>query len=361
MLLLSKGRAKRQRRWLSAAAVVVSSLLLLTVGAVGAVLVLGDEGQAPVPSRPRDIVHDDPLTGVFRGTDPERVEAYEAWLGRPVDVVVDFPARDSWRDISRPDYLLEAWANGDATLSLAVAMLPDDDGSATIEAGGEGAYDEYFRTLAERLVMTGHEDAILRVGWEFNLDGSRWSTSNKDAWIAYWRRIVETMRSVEGQEFRFDWNPNNGDGNRYDAVEYYPGDDVVDFIGVDVYDVSGRSGTYPYPDDCDQRCRNDRQRAAWDRQIYGGDRGLNFWADFATQRGKQLSLPEWGLWSREDGTGGGENPFFIERMHEFINDPDNGVAYEAYFEYNAPNGEHRLMTDFERSGELFRWLWMRDK
>src|SRR4028119_2156324 len=37
------------------------------------------------------------------------VEAFEQWLGRPVDVVVDFSARANWYDISAPDYLLDAW------------------------------------------------------------------------------------------------------------------------------------------------------------------------------------------------------------------------------------------------------------
>ncbi len=70
-----------------------------------------------------------------------------------------------------------------------------------------------------------------------------------------------------------------------------------------------------------------------------------------------MSLPEWGLWERPDGHGGGDNPYFIERMHEFIADPANNVAYQAYFEYDVkPDGNHRL-RDLKNSGRVFRELF----
>ncbi len=43
------------------------------------------------------------------------------------------------------------------------------------------------------------------------------------------------MRSVPGASFRFDWTINAG----YRPIpfnDYYPGNDVVDIIGMDVYD-----------------------------------------------------------------------------------------------------------------------------
>jgi hypothetical protein len=164
------------------------------------------------------------------------------------------------------------------------------------------------------------------------------------------------MRSVPGTALEFDWNPNNG-RNRYDAVPYYPGDDVVDYVGVDAYDASWAWGTYPYPDDCDARCRSGRQRNAWHRSVLGGRRGLEFWSAFARHHGKPMSLPEWGLWSRPDGHGGGENDYYLRRMHAFVSDPRNGVAYQSYFEFDGPDGPHRLMTTFAASGNTFRTLF----
>lgn len=299
------------------------------------------------------------LVGVFRGTDRQQVEEFASWLGRPLEVVMDFSARDSWEQISRPTYMLEEWEDSGMRPVYGVAMLPVEDSSATMSRGAAGEYDGYFRTLAEELVAAGQADAALRIGWEFNLAGSRWSTPESQQFVDYWRNIVEVMRSVEGSRFSFDWNVNNGDGNAYDATTYYPGDDVVDVIGVDVYDQSGRPGTYPYPDPCDGACRLARQQAAWQEQVLGGERGLQFWSSFAAEHGKPLSLPEWGLWQRPDGTGGGENPFFIERMHDFIEDPSNNVLYHGYFENDGDDGQHTLRTAFPASGLTFRYLWTR--
>ncbi len=202
-------------------------------------------------------------------------------------------------------------------------MLPEatDD---TMERGAAGEYDQYFTQLATNLVEGGQEDAILRLGWEFNLEGSRWATDDPDVFIAYWRHVVTAMRAVPGQEFEFDWNPNNGK-NTYDAVDYYPGNDVVDYIGIDAYDNAWGLFTYPYPDDCDAGCRAGRQENAWNRAIYGGHRGLHFWSQYAARKGKPMSLPEWGLWDREDDHGGGDDPDYLRRMHEFIADPENRV------------------------------------
>ena len=357
------GTRPRHLRWpLIAAALAV----LLLVGIV-AVRALDDEGAGPdadadadadaggmtsEPASPPGTVETySPLTradwdgtavGVFRTTDPEAVEEYEEWLGRPVDYVIEYSSREDWRDISEPEYLFDAWEGTDRRLVLGIAMLPSEV-DASIQEGAAGEYDEYFRTLAEGLVDAGHEDAILRVGWEFNLDSWTWASPDAEAWVEYWRRIVLAMRGVEGADFRFDWNVNNGAGMRYDAVDYYPGDEYVDYVGVDAYDVSAIEGTYPLPEGCDDACARERRERAWDEQIYGGDRGLRFWSDFAEQHDKLLSIPEWGVWERFDGIGGGDNAFYITQMATFIADPENRVAYQAYFERNNDQGYHALM------------------
>ena len=291
--------------------------------------------------------------GVFRGTSLAEVKQYEQWLGRPVDYVIDFSTRDTWQQIAHPQLLIDEWRDTGYRVVHGLAMLPTADPSATLEAGARGEYDGYYRELAQRLVEGGQADAILRLGWEFNLVTSRWHAEDHQVFIDYWRRVVTTMRAVPGQRFEFDWNVNNGH-NAVDAMDFYPGDDVVDYVGVDVYDMSWANNTYPYPDGCDEACRADRQDTAW-RDIVDDARGLRFWAAFAGQHGKPLSLPEWGLWNRPDGHGGGENPNFIRRMHEFIETHD--VAYQAYFEYSAADGPHRLMVEFPESAPVFKELF----
>ena len=337
-------------------------VLVVIVGLVGAGLLvirqIDPAGRAALsgPDRPRAAVS--PANGVFRGTSLADVRAYQKWFGGTVDRIVDFSTRETWADVADPQYMLDEWKGSGLLPVYSVALLPDKVPSETIQRGAAGDYDQYYAQLAQHLIAAGQPNAILRLGWEFNLESSRWSTSDSTAFIAYWRRIVTAMRAVPGQHFQFDWNPNNGH-NKYDAVHYYPGDDVVDYIGVDAYDVSYAFRTYPYPASCDAQCRTGRQTRAWNKSVYGGQRGLKFWSAFARRRGKPMSIPEWGLWNRLDGHGGGNDPAYLSRMHGFIADPTNAVAYQAYFEFDGSDGPHRLMTTFTASGDTFRALFAR--
>ena len=46
-------------------------------------------------------------------------------------------------------------------------------------------------------------------------------------------------------------------------------------------------------------------------------------------------------------------------MHAFLTNPDNAVAYHAYFEYDVDAGTHRLMTDLQSAGAVYRRLFAR--
>jgi len=292
--------------------------------------------------------------GVFAGTDPSAVGSFGQWLGRDVDYASDFSSRTSWDEIANPTSMLQAWQGSGYRLVLGTAMLPTEDASATMAKGATGAYDGYFKTLAQNLVTYGQGDAIIRLGWEFNLGPSRWHPDTKAHFISYWQHIVKAMRSVPGTEnLQFDWNPNIG-GETYDARNYYPGNAYVDYIGVDIYDISWAAGAYPYPADCDAACVQKTREAAWDDKL-NGTFGLNFYATFARSEGKPLSMPEWGLWERPDGHGGGDNPYFIQQMYKFIDDPDNNVGYQSYFEFDPDNGTHTLST-LTSGGAVFREL-----
>ncbi len=361
-----------RRRWLRMG-LPVGLILVLVLAATAVMQLLGqkDSGDAstaatptaaaptaaaPTATAPADARPPvDTQMGIFVGADPNLVREFTDWLGRDVPYVVDFSSRQNWAQIAEPQHQIDTWKDQPYRKVFSLAMLPDDPAD-TIERGATGEYNHYFADLARRFIAANQEDTIFRIGWEFNIGESRWSTDNPEAFIAYWRHIVTTMKAQPGQQFQFDWNPNNAD-NKYDAAKYYPGSDVVDYIGIDAYDVSWAAGAYPYPENCDATCRTAAQKIAWDQSIYGGARGLRFWSEFARQQGKPMSLPEWGLWNRLDNHGGGANLDYLRRMHEFITDPANRVAYQAYFEYNGPDGPHKLMTTFPRAGELFRTLF----
>jgi hypothetical protein len=341
-------------RWPSAAGRTdQSDQLTQTAPSVAPVLEKPSPSAKALPAVPASSASS-PKVGVFRGSSTSNVRAFEKWLGRDVAYVMDFPARDSWAHIANPGYMIREWKGSGYRPVYSVPLLPET-GDYTVAEGARGAYDAHYRTLAKNLVAGGQGSAIIRLGWEFNLGSSRWSTDRPQDFIAYWKRAVKAMRSVKGEKLRFEWNVNVGD-TTYAGYRYYPGGAYVDYVGVDVYDVSWVAGTYPYPAGCSAACRLARQKSVWSR-LHGGRYGLDFWANFAEAKGKPLALSEWGLWKRPDGHGGGDNPYFIRRMHEFITDPDNRVAYQGYFENNSPDGQHRLMTSLPKAGSTFRSLF----
>lgn len=289
-------------------------------------------------------------------------DAFARWLGRPVVWAEDFEPTDRWDSIEGGGWQLGEWSKwkkerAGRRLILSVPLLPgpwDLSGPkqgdqarkpVSLEAGARGEYNARFRKLAENLVRYGLEDTILRPGWEFNGGWYAWrAKSNPEAFAAYWREIVKTMRAVPGAEkLRFCWNP----AMRYQqfaAEKAWPGDEWVDFVGLDVYDDSWMKNTYPFPAGADEKEIEARRRLVWEWDLLKGDHGLAFWRDFAKKHGKPFAIPEWGVFDRPDGHGGLDNPYFIEKMHAFINDPANGVYFHCYFDVQAGDGKHQLST-----------------
>ncbi|WP_374058834.1 glycoside hydrolase family 26 protein [Planomonospora sp. ID67723] len=277
--------------------------------------------------------------GVFLASDArgtERLPAFESWLGgREATVGRTYLPGDNWLALQGPEFILGPWTRWRAekpgrVLALNVPMvapnegrLPDPAVAALLGAGAGGAFDLFFRTLATRLVAGGAADTIIVLGWEMN--GTTYSSRcapDPRAWKAYWRRIVTTMRSVQGQRFRFDFAPSRGP----DAIpwpECYPGDDVVDIIGMDTYDQPPGETFADY---------------------VGQPYGMRYHVDFARAHGKPISFPEWGLFRR------GDRSEYVREMLEWISAHD--VAYHSISDY-CPHGIWQCPANPD-SSEVFR-------
>ncbi|MFD0430285.1 glycoside hydrolase family 26 protein [Streptomyces zhihengii] len=258
------------------------------------------------------------------------------WLGgRDLKVAHTYLPGDLWTNIEgRPEFLRPwaRWRQGaeDRMFVLNVPMLdrnedrlPDVAVAELLRAGARGQYDHHYRTLATRLVDAGVPDTVIVLGWEMN--GTTYTHRcgpDPRAWKAYWNSIVTTMRSVPGQKFRFDFAPNRG----LDAVpwtECYPGDDVVDIIGMDSYDQPpGES---------------------FDDQV-NAPYGLQKHVDFAAEHDKAISYPEWGLFRN------GDNPEYMRRMLEWID--RHKPLYQTITDY-CPHGVWQCESNPE-SSKVFR-------
>ena len=206
---------------------------------------------------------------------------------------------DLWSNIEGGAGFLDKWAEwrraeDDRLFVLNVPMqernearLSDEEVRGLLRRGAAGDFDEHFVALANRLVELGVPDTILVLGWEMNgVTYTHRCAPDPVSWMAYWRRIVSAMRSVPGQRFRFDFAPNRGMDD-IPWTECYPGDDVVDIIGMDSYDQP--------------------KGETFDEEI-SEPYGLQHQVDFARAHGKEISYPEWGLFRN------GDNATYVLRM-----------------------------------------------
>jgi hypothetical protein len=319
------------------------------------------------------------------------VDAFAAWLDRPTIWALDFVGGESWDNVEWPTWWLEAWskwtrAKPGRRLILGIPILagpPDGSGPkeghteinqpVSLEKGAAGQLNHYFKKLAENLVAYKMTDTILRPGWEFNGGWYAWHAKGKPKEFAeFWRQIVKTMRAVPGaQDLKFCWNPTLGDQD-FPADLAWPGDEFVDYVGIDVYDETWNADTYPWPAGASAADIEARQRKVWREWIMDSPRGLAFWTKFAREHHKPLAIPEWGLNHADHGHGGMDDPYFIEQMHAFITDPANNVAFHCYFDINETDHRHQLSpgvagtgkkegTEFPKSAAKFRELFGKSK
>jgi len=294
----------------------------------GCVLLLGaSDCNAASPVRGEDVQFGAHLSAGCDGRDA--IPAFERFAGRKLERTVDFYNQSNWEAYrASVPWIANCWKGVPIALTLSVPMLVADHDS-TLREGADGAHDDMALLVAKTLVGAGLGGTTIRVGWEFNGDWMPWAAAkDPQAFIAYYRRIVGIMRSVPGAHFRFEWTPTVG-RNAIAPDQVYPGDDVVDIIGMDVYNESWnpivmRSGP--------------AARLAW---LLDQPYGMRWLHEFAGAHHKPTAYSEWGAGTRKDGHGAGDDPYFIEHMAGWF--CDSGAQYQSYWEAAAPDYDDRLV------------------
>lgn len=265
------------------------------------------------------------------------LHSYERTVHRRVGCVVLFDNRastwaqwdDPWPITERnPDANWTAFARAGHRIVLTVDMFPSSLNSANWRAAGAaGAYAGYARRLAGHLVAAGMGSAIIRLGHEANgtwyADNVGTTPAQEAQWKRFWARTVRAMRSVPGAHFSFDWCVSAG-VRPIPLADYYPGDDVVDSVGIDVYDSGVPGGV----------------RDRW-RYLYDRAGGVGAIVRFARRHHKPLAIPEWGLQPTSVSGGAGSDPSFTRGIVRLIHRQD--VSFEAYFFQQG--GQSALLAD----------------
>jgi beta-mannanase len=99
-----------------------------------------------------------------------------------------------------------------------------------------GVYDTYIRQEANRCKIAAYP-IIIRWGHEMNSYWAGWAT-NAETYKQAWRHVVDIFRNEGATNVKFFWCPNYND-NPWDGSRnfelYYPGDNYVDYVGIDAY------------------------------------------------------------------------------------------------------------------------------
>ncbi len=311
---------------------------------------------------------------------PSAHSTYEEWLGAPIPYALDFMPGSNWTQQEGESWALGPWsswvkARPGNTFVYTVQMVLSD-GSNTLASCAAGTDNAHWKALATNLVAAGLGSSVLRLGHEFNGNWYAWNAVGRaSTYIGCFQQMVTTMRAVSGSHLSFNWNPSAGP-LQMAAETAYPGDAYVDSVGLDIYDVVygtfGQPKSGPAdagPDGGDLLTDAERQKG-W-TFLTTGDHNLYYWRDFAKAHGKPLSIPEWGTWNEAGSEpGGGDDPVYVQGMHDFIADPANDVLFASYFDIHASDGDHELSpgvpgessygpTKFPRAAALFKTIFSR--
>ncbi len=264
-----------------------------------------------------------------------------SFLRRKEDGIVEFvDYRKDWRTAQGAlGYGLACWRSGGVdNVAISLPMVVDAEGGIADDRSAQ------FAAFGRSLVQHGFPAAFVRIGWEFNGDWYRWTASpsvgkpdpNRPAkWVAAFRRDAQAIRAT-CPRCRIVWNPALY-RQHVAPDQAYPGDDVVDVIGVDAYN----SPRFPAP----------APAANW-AQTYGplSEWGLAQFVRFAADHRKPLAYPEWGTPTDKGGKSGDEDGFFIARMAEVM--ARNPTAFQGWWDFNGGQVESNVSRGSAPAAEV---------
>jgi len=181
------------------------------------------------------------FVGVFREGAPRNmnhIKKYEQQTGNKPAMIMwyqdwnqAFPAADVAKVI---DY-------GAAPHIVWEARYWGDDSKVKLKDIISGKWDDYIRSWA-KAIKASDQTVFLRIGHEFNVAVYPWGIGkngkNPDLYIKAYRHIVDIFKNEKVKNVKWIWcfnNYSNPDEPWNDWAKAYPGDEYVDWIGIDGY------------------------------------------------------------------------------------------------------------------------------
>lgn len=255
---------------------------------------------------------------------------FDAWAGFHQDFLTSFINCDTWANAAASDWGFDIMSQQPPGENIEEIVCISTDEDPSLADTASGMYDTYIQQVGQLFIKHGYPNAIIRLGHEFDGNWYPWGldggVNNNDFtdFIAAFRHVAGILKGIS-PTFTIVWNPGcSYYAEAMDSEKGYPGDDVVDVVGVDCYDDG--SGV---------------------DHLINGVYGMNQWAQFASQHGKPIALPEWGLYGSS-----GDDPDYIQGMFNFL------VSHDTYLEsfWDSDDGDtHSQITTGEapNSGAMF--------
>jgi hypothetical protein len=234
-------------------------------------------------------------------------------------------------------------------LIITMQLWPtSEDAANPLLQCSEGKYSQHAVNLATNLVRDGLGDSIIRLQQEGNDTSGRgdlpadgvggWPTGQEEQeWARCWSNQAAVMKLVPGAHFRMDWTVN-AYWRPIPLANWYPGDRVVDIIGIDAYDGGLPASIVSEP-------------AGWNR-IYTQADGIGAVQQFAAEHGKPMSFSEWGLGNRGPPDYGlGDDPVYVGNIAALVRLVP--FAYQSYF-LNRDSGA--LLNAVPANGSLWTYV-----
>jgi hypothetical protein len=300
----------------------------------------------------------------------EKISGFAEWRGRPVDIAAIFMGKEAWakgyeryltHEVLAPKGALAALKKAGIIPLLTVPLVTKAD-AGKFAYVASGAIDKEHQAVADKIKsVVGNGTIYLRLGHEAD-SGFPWSYTNHDGdepdpadpadYKAAWARIARIYdQTLPGA--KMVWNVLKN--TRLRVTDYYPGDDVVDVISIDVYD-NGSGGYCDAPD-----------AKGWKRTCLGSyeastgiSKGVEGILALAKSRGKKIGIDEWGASNKKLSiSDGANNGHFVAGMYDFFAANSADIEYEAYFN-RAGGGKHQIWpkTDYNplpSDAYLSRW------
>ncbi|MDX6609633.1 MAG: hypothetical protein QOF85_1558 [Solirubrobacterales bacterium] len=174
------------------------------------------------------------------GGSASTLDEYASMVGRKPDIFLVFRNMDG--PLLYSSEITNLRARGETPMVTLEPYL--GSGVASLSDIATGKYDAYFRKEADAVRALGMT-VMIRFAHEMNLLSSDWGPNKAgntgSAYADAWRHIVTVFREEGANNVKWVWAPNVDYGGR-PFNQFYPGDEWVDYVGLDGYNWGSSGG-----------------------------------------------------------------------------------------------------------------------